>query len=93
MAAKARKTKARGEAKLAAELVFGVEVVEDVLVLELVVEALVAVLVTEVVVKLLVGVEVDAVVVRVLPEVVDPNEVEPDAEALAAPPVNANSSL
>jgi hypothetical protein len=42
MAAKARKMKASGEAKLAAELVFGVEVVELVLVLELVVEALVA---------------------------------------------------
>jgi hypothetical protein len=50
-------------------------------------------LVTDLVVKLLVGVEVDAVVVRVLPEVVDPNVVEPDAEALADPPVRANCSL
>ena len=44
IAAMARKTKASGEAKLEAELVFGVEVVEvveDLLVLELVVEALV----------------------------------------------------
>lgn len=45
------------------------------------------------VVKLLVGEEVDAVLVRVLPGVVDPNVVEPDAETLAAPPVNANCSL
>jgi ABC-type Zn uptake system ZnuABC Zn-binding protein ZnuA len=47
--------------------------------------------VTDVIVKLLVG---DAVVVvRVLPEVVDPNVVEPVAEALAAPPDNAICSL
>jgi len=96
IAARARKMKASGEAKLEAELVFGADVLVDVLVLELVVEALVAdgpLLVTDVVVKLLVGRVVDAVVVRVLPEVVDPDVVEVDAEALAAPPVNANCSL
>jgi len=92
MAARARKTNARGDAKFEAELVFGVEVLEPVLELEVVEAVLVADLVIDVVVKLLVG---DAVVVvRVLPEVVeDPNEVEPDAETLAAPPDNAICSL
>lgn len=93
MAARARKTKARGEEKLDAELVFGVDVVLVVEV-ELVVEDLLAddvVLLAEVLAELLLvtleetddAVEVDPVV----------DETADDDETEAAPPVNVKASL
>jgi hypothetical protein len=104
IAAKARKTKASGEAKLVAELVFGVVLV---LVLELEDEVLVAdgpVLALDVNVELPVDV-VDADLVTVLPEVLDPEVLDADVvetpvveplvvdEGLADPPVTANWML